>query len=60
MTTTPEINPPLDASNDPGRIPRSSLDPLSRPRSVAVVGATDKQGSVGRTLPWNLAGGGVR
>ncbi|MCC6143931.1 MAG: CoA-binding protein, partial [Candidatus Hydrogenedentes bacterium] len=30
------------------------LDALFAPRSVAVIGATDKQGSVGRTLMWNL------
>ncbi|HZU85469.1 MAG TPA: bifunctional acetate--CoA ligase family protein/GNAT family N-acetyltransferase [Polyangiaceae bacterium] len=30
------------------------LEPFFRPRSVAVVGATEKAGSVGRTLFWNL------
>jgi acetyltransferase len=30
------------------------LRPLFAPRSVAVVGATEKDGSVGRTLLWNL------
>ena len=30
------------------------LDAIFAPRSVAVVGATEKQGSVGRTILWNL------
>ncbi len=31
-----------------------SLDPIFRPRRVAVVGASESLGSVGRTLLWNL------
>ncbi|WP_017296968.1 bifunctional acetate--CoA ligase family protein/GNAT family N-acetyltransferase [Nodosilinea nodulosa] len=30
------------------------LDPIFAPRSVAVVGATERPGSVGRTVLWNL------
>jgi acetyltransferase len=30
------------------------LDAIFAPRSVAVIGATEKQGSVGRTILWNL------
>ena len=33
---------------------RNPLDAIFRPRSVALVGATDKGGSVGRTILWNL------
>ncbi len=33
---------------------RHSLDPIFKPRSVAVIGATEKAGSVGRTILWNL------
>ena len=33
---------------------RSPLDPFFNPRSVAVIGATEKAGSVGRTVFWNL------
>jgi len=33
---------------------RSPLDPFFNPRSVAVIGATEKPGSVGRTVFWNL------
>ncbi|KPK28946.1 MAG: acetyl CoA synthetase subunit alpha [Desulfobacterales bacterium SG8_35_2] len=31
-----------------------SLDPIFSPKSVAVIGATDKEGSVGKTIMWNL------
>lgn len=40
-----------------GRASRYKRDPLQAfftPRNVAVVGATEKQGSVGRTVLWNL------
>ncbi len=30
------------------------LDPIFSPRSVAVIGATEREGSVGRTVLWNL------
>src|SRR5262245_43772454 len=33
---------------------RHPLDPIFAPKSVAVVGATEKAGSVGRTVLWNL------
>jgi acetyltransferase len=33
---------------------RQPLDAIFAPKSVAVVGATEKQGSVGRTVLWNL------
>ena len=33
---------------------RRALDAIFRPKNVAVIGATEKQGSVGRTLLWNL------
>lgn len=32
----------------------SPLDVIFAPQSIAVVGATEKQGSVGRTIVWNL------
>ena len=31
-----------------------SLDSIFSPQSVAVIGATEKEGSVGRTILWNL------
>ena len=33
---------------------RQPLDAIFRPRSVAVIGATETPGSVGRTVLWNL------
>jgi acetyltransferase len=50
------LAPPLDPVNDPLSDPSPSLEALFRPRNVAVVGATDKAGSVGRTVLWNLVG----
>lgn len=34
--------------------PHYELDPFFSPKNVAVIGATEKEGSVGRTLLWNL------
>jgi acetyltransferase len=33
---------------------RNPLDAIFHPRSIAVIGATEKEGSVGRTILWNL------
>ena len=35
-------------------ITRRDLDVFFQPRSVAVIGATDRKGHVGRTVLWNL------
>ena len=43
-----------DKASDVLRASRHPLDALFQPRSVAVIGATEKQGSVGRTVLWNL------
>ncbi|HEY9763080.1 MAG TPA: bifunctional acetate--CoA ligase family protein/GNAT family N-acetyltransferase [Trichocoleus sp.] len=49
---------PLKSTTDPAYdILRSERQPLSAifsPQAVAVIGATDRPGSVGRTLLWNL------
>jgi acetyltransferase len=50
MTAFSPANDP--ASTDPQ--PRQPLDAIFHPRSIAVVGATEKEGSVGRTILWNL------
>ena len=34
--------------------PNHVLDAIFSPRNVALIGATDKAGSIGRTLLWNL------
>ena len=36
------------------RYAHQSLDPIFSPRSVAVIGATEREDSVGRTILWNL------
>jgi acetyltransferase len=43
-----------DSARDMLRSERRSLDAIFRPGRVAVIGATEKAGSVGRTLLWNL------
>src|SRR5262245_34938630 len=44
----------IDAAHDLLRRRPGPLDVFVRPRTVAVIGATEKQGSVGRTLIENL------
>ncbi|RUL87617.1 bifunctional acetate--CoA ligase family protein/GNAT family N-acetyltransferase [Tautonia sociabilis] len=41
-------------AHDVLRATRSDLDPIFAPRTVAVVGASESPGSVGRTILWNL------
>jgi len=53
---TPSSLPPLSGPIKLGSIARASLDSLFFPRSIAVVGATDRPGSVGHTLLANLLG----
>ena len=53
LMTTPQPPEP-DLSNDVYQIGRKPLDAIFSPRSVAVIGATEKAGSVGRTILWNL------
>jgi acetyltransferase len=43
-----------DPSSDILHVDRHPLDAFFHPRSIAVIGATEKQGSVGRTILWNL------
>jgi acetyltransferase len=51
MTTS---HPAGDPSADVLHTDREPLDAIFHPRSIAVVGATEKEGSVGRTILWNL------
>jgi acetyltransferase len=44
----------VDPSSDVYRSESNPLDPIFAPRSVAVVGASERPGSVGRSLLWNL------
>src|SRR5437868_9119913 len=58
MTTTATPTPPtsskLDRSADILHYDTRALDAFMAPKSVAVIGATEKAGSVGRTIVWNL------
>ncbi len=45
---------PYDPSHDLLHLRRRPLDALFTPRNVAVIGASERQGSVGRTILWNL------
>jgi hypothetical protein len=45
----------MAATGEPAKdITRRDLDVFFKPRPVAVIGATDKAGHVGRTVLWNL------
>ncbi|MGB8647133.1 MAG: bifunctional acetate--CoA ligase family protein/GNAT family N-acetyltransferase [Anaerolineae bacterium] len=43
-----------DVAHDVLRYERKPLDVIFKPKSVALVGATEKTGTVGRTILWNL------
>ena len=47
-------SPAPDPSSDILHVERHPLDAIIHPRSIAVIGATEKAGSVGRTILWNL------
>src|SRR5271167_2127900 len=59
-TTAPTKSPvgkpniKMDPSSDVYRSESHPLDPLFLPQSVAVVGASERPGSVGRSVLWNL------
>lgn len=50
----PLVPPGIDPAHDVLNYGRQALDAIFAPKSVAVVGATETQGSVGRTILWNL------
>src|SRR5271169_5754518 len=61
MTTIAETKSPvgkpnvkMDPSSDVYRSESHPLDPLFLPQSVAVIGASERAGSVGRSVLWNL------
>lgn len=51
---TGPTEPTLDPASNIVRADRPALDAIFAPRSVAIIGATDRPGSVGRNLTWNL------
>src|SRR5687768_7652358 len=48
--------PTTDRAHDVLRSERQPLDAIFSPRNIAVIGATETAGSVGRTVLWNLIG----
>src|SRR5215212_7800094 len=48
------VTPGLDPAHDVLHYGRQALDSIFAPKSVAVIGATETPGSVGRTMVWNL------
>ena len=48
------LKPPLDPAYDILRSEEQPLSAIFNPQAVAVIGATDRPGSVGRTVLWNL------
>lgn len=52
MTISPNLT--VDLARDIANYRRRPLEAIFAPKTVAVIGATDRPGSVGRTLLWNL------
>ena len=48
------ITPAFDPAHDVLHYERQALDAIFVPKTVAVIGATEASGSVGRTIVWNL------
>ncbi len=53
-TPKPEAWSRLDPSQDIYQYTANPLKSIFAPKNVAVIGATEKEGSVGRTILWNL------
>jgi len=57
LDATAKVNKPVpshDRAHDVLRSERHPLDAIFAPRSVAVIGATERQGSIGRAVLWSL------
>jgi acetyltransferase len=55
--TLPSTNRPknlFDPAHDVYQYTQGALESIFAPKNVAVIGATEKEGSVGRTILWNL------
>jgi len=55
--TNPLMNRPknlFDPAHDVYQYTQGALEAIFAPKNVAVIGATEKEGSVGRTILWNL------
>ncbi len=53
-TTHRPSSPIFDPAHDVYRYQPRALDAIFSPKNVAVIGATEREGSVGRTILWNL------
>ena len=53
-SANPSATPGIEPAHDLLRQRRHPLDVFSSPRTVAVIGATERPASVGRTVLWNL------
>jgi acetyltransferase len=53
-TSKPVVKPASDRAHDILRSERHPLDAIFAPRSVAVIGASERPGSIGRNVLWNL------
>src|SRR6202142_1478741 len=53
LMTQPDA-PLFDSTHDVLRYERQALDTIFAPKNIAVIGATETPGSVGRTVIWNL------
>lgn len=51
--SSPVVNPRIDAAKKK-MAPRPGLESMFAPRSIAVIGATDREGTVGRSVLSNL------
>ena len=54
MSTPITPNTTTDLAHDVLHQERQPLDVIFKPRSIAVIGATETAGAVGRTVLWNL------
>jgi len=57
LDATAKVSKPVpshDRAHDVLRSERHPLDAIFAPRSVAVIGATERQGSIGRAVLWSL------
>jgi len=54
VETQPRLSSLFDPSHDVYRYEPRALDAIFKPKNVAVIGATETAGSVGRTVLWNL------
>ncbi len=57
VDATAKVSKPVtshDRAHDVPRSERHPLDAIFAPRSVAVIGATERQGSIGRAVLWSL------